>query len=302
MPRGVPNKGYRVTTQRVKSGWVPGQLPSVGQAFSLPPSQTAVPQQVTYYETDEEIDSRIAERFDILGALVDSCIDGDCLSLIVSGPAGLGKSFTIKDKLEHLNESRYEMVKGYVRPTGLYQTLYHNRHKGQIVIFDDTDSIFKDEVALNLLKAVCDSDGNDRTVSYLAQTNLGAGDDGEALPHSFKFEGTIIFITNHDFDGIIAKGGMLAPHLQALMSRSHYIDLAMHNEREYIIRIKQVVRAGMLRDRGFSPSLESDVLNFIVANQNKLRELSLRVVLKIATLAKRGGNWEHVARITTCKN
>ena len=47
-------------------------------------------------ETDDEIEQRISERFDILEALTDSCISGDSRALIVSGPAGLGKSYTVE--------------------------------------------------------------------------------------------------------------------------------------------------------------------------------------------------------------
>ena len=105
-----------------------------------------------------------------------------------------------------------------------------------------------------------------------------------------------------DFDSQIERGNKLAPHLQAMISRSHFIDLAMKTKRDYLIRIKQVIAAGMLTDHGYSYNEGKDTLDFIEENQNELRELSLRIALKIASL--RGSNpkdWSRIAKITCCK-
>jgi hypothetical protein len=102
---------------------------------------------------------------------------------------------------------------------------------------------------------------------------------------------------------MIDKGHKLAPHLQALISRSHYIDLAMKTKRDYHIRIKQVVAEGMLSDKGYSPEIEQDVLHFINDNLDSLRELSLRMALKLAALRKANeGSFHKFAKITCCKN
>jgi hypothetical protein len=89
---------------------------------------------------------------------------------------------------------------------------------------------------------------------------------------------------------------------KALISRSHYIDLAMKNKRDYLIRIRQVVRQGLLRNIGLDEAGQLDVVDFIEGNQDRLRELSLRMALKIGSIRKRGGNWMRMARVTCCKN
>jgi hypothetical protein len=75
----------------------------------------------------------------------------------------------------------------------------------------------------------------------------------------------------------------------------------MDTNREKILRIKQIVKGGMLDDRdNLSDTAKDEVVEFITANADRLRELSLRMVLKIADL--RGGfpaNWQAMAR-TTC--
>ena len=118
---------------------------------------------------------------------------------------------------------------------------------------------------------------------------------------SFQFDGTVIFVTNLDFDDMISRGHKLAPHLEALLSRAHYIDLTMKTKRDYMIRIQQVVRKGLLSRLGFDTAAETDIIGFITRNQDALRELSLRMVLKVAKCYKKGGNWQRVARVTCCR-
>lgn len=251
-------------------------------------------------ETDEQIDRKLAERFQILSQLTDACIKGHARSLIVSGPAGLGKSYTVEQKLEQWDTAgaKFTIVKGYVRSTGLIKTLYRFREKGNVIVFDDADTIFFDDVSLNLLKTVCDTTDK-RRVSWLSEGSLVDEESAERIPKSFEFEGTIIFISNHDFDAMIERGHKLAPHLQAMISRSHYIDLAMKSKRDYLVRIRQVVDQGLLSM--LTDEEKCDVLTYIDANSDKLRELSLRMVLKIGGIRKTSQNWERVANITCCR-
>jgi hypothetical protein len=75
----------------------------------------------------------------------------------------------------------------------------------------------------------------------------------------------------------------------------------MDTNREKILRIRQVVKdSGMLDHLEFEDIQKDEVVDFIVTNQDKLRELSLRMVLKIADLRKSFPNtWTSMAR-TTC--
>ena len=252
-------------------------------------------------ETDEQIDARIAERFQILDLLTEACMVGNSRSLIVSGPAGLGKSFTVERTLGQWdpNGVNHTIVKGYVRATGLIKLLYQFREEGQVVVFDDADTIFFDDTSLNLLKAVCDTTER-RRVSWLSEGKLMDEETGEIIPRTFDFEGTIIFITNYDFDQMIEKGHKLAPHLNALISRSHYIDLALKTRRDYLVRIRQVIREGMLAE--LTDDQRNDVMSYIERNHARLRELSLRMAIKIGNLRKSNDNWERLANVTCCRN
>lgn len=249
-------------------------------------------------ETEAQIEKRIKDRFDVLEALVDDVIEGDVLGLIVSGPPGLGKSYTVEEKLKDIENTR--IIKGHSSAKALYEVLYKYSDEGSILVFDDCDSIFTDEKALNILKTALDTT-EERVLSWLTAGPFGGEADESGAPQSYVFKGSIIFITNLDFDGMIARGNKISKHLEAIVSRAHYIDLMMKSARDYIVRIKQVVRdTSMLKD--LKKDQVQDVISFIENNVGKLREISLRTALKVATLRKNGKeNWAEVAKITCCK-
>lgn len=291
MPRGVPKNGYR-KTRTTKTDKM-DKIMNVAQ-----PSEPVI------VETDEEIEQKLNDRFEILTDMANAAIDGDVRALIVSGPAGLGKSFTVEKALEAWdpNATSHRIVKGYVKAPALYKLLYQHRTAGSVLVFDDADDVFLDETAIGLLKAALDTTDK-RIISYMTEGTLVDEESAERLPKSFQFEGTVIFITNYDFDAMIDRGSRLAPHLSALVSRAHYIDLAMKNQRDYLIRIRQVVRGGLLQNIGLDATAQADVLNFIEKNATRLRELSLRVALKIGILRRKNDtNWMKRAIVTCCKN
>ncbi len=292
MPRGVPKAGFRKTKKRMQA--------IQPQMYDL---ETATVEQLHTTESDAAIAKKLKDRFEILEDLTNAAIEGDVKSVIVSGPAGLGKSYTVEQALEvwDPDEKKHTVIRGYVKGTGLFKTLWQYRRPGQVIVFDDSDSLFMDDTTLGMLKAVCDSTEK-RRVSYLAEFNMIDETDATVIPRSFVFDGTIIFISNLDFDAVAAKGGKLAPHLSAMISRSHYIDLAMKSRRDYLIRIKQVLKLGLLKARGLDSKQERKVMKFIETNQDSLREMSLRIAIKLGDLLKRNPRtFEKMARVTCCK-
>lgn len=288
---GVPKPHwfFRVAKNAGRGRWV------------LPTSYSADPVEPEVAESDEEASERIAARFAVMQEMADSTLTGKNRAVILSGPPGVGKSHGVTQSLEALEDGvKRVVVRGFVRPTGLYKTLYEHREPGSVVVFDDADSIFFDDVSLNILKTACDTTRT-RRVSWLAETRM-EDEGGDRLPRSFLFEGSIVFITNYDFDAMIARGHRLAPHFEAMVSRSHYVDLALRSRRDYLIRIRQVVAGGMLTDEGLSKSQCDELLSFMEKNQTRLRELSLRMVIKLASLMKCSpGRWMSLAEVTCCK-
>ena len=255
-------------------------------------------------ETDEETIDRLRERFDMLEDMTRACKKGDVRAMIVSGPPGVGKSFGVEkvlgrhDMIATLSESqpKYEVVKGAMSAIGLYCKLYKFADKDNVIVFDDCDSVFSDELCLNILKAALDSKKTRRIHWNTDSFKLR----NEGVPDSFEFKGSAIFITNIKFDNVKSK--KMRDHLEALESRCHYIDLTIDTEREKMLRIKQITEDGMLDEYGFHESKIDDIVDYVDINKKKLRELSLRTVLKIADLAKAfPDKWEAMAENTVMR-
>jgi hypothetical protein len=255
-------------------------------------------------ETDEQIIERLRERFQILEDMTKAVKRGDVRAMIVSGPPGVGKSFGVETVLEKADlftklaekKPKYEVVKGAMSAIGLYAKLYEYSDKGNVVVFDDCDSILMEDLSLNILKGALDSSSR-RWISWNTDSRILRS---EGIPDRFEFKGAAIFITNIKFEHVRSK--KLRDHLDALESRCHYIDLQMDTTREKILRIKQIISDGMLERYEFEniDIVRDELVNFIVDNKEKLRELSLRMVLKLADLRKGfPDNWQAMAR-TTC--
>ena len=254
-------------------------------------------------QTDEERIAEIGERFEILDSMTKAVLNGDIRAMIVSGPPGVGKSFTVEAQIERANlfqnianaKPKHTVVKGSASPIGLYKVLYEYSDTNSVVVFDDCDSILFDDVSLNLLKGALDS-GKSRKISWLSESRVLKQED---IPTSFQFKGSVIFITNLKFDQV--KSTRLKDHLEALQSRCHYLDLTLDTMRDKVLRIRQIAKTGQLfEEMGIGDIGQEIIIDFLDANKNKMREMSLRMAIKVAQLYKSfPQNWESLAR-TTC--
>jgi len=255
-------------------------------------------------ETDEEIMQRLGNRFDILEDMTRAVKKGDVRAMIVTGPPGVGKSFGVEKVLARhdvfadvANDGKlkkYEVVKGAMSALGLYSKLYEYSDKKSILVFDDCDSVLLDDLSLNILKAALDS-GKKRMIHWNTDSRL-LKDQG--VPNSFEFKGGAIFITNIKFDHVKSK--KLKDHLEALESRCHYLDLTIDTQREKLLRIKQVVEScGMLDEYELEDWAKMEVVDFVRDNAARFRELSLRMVLKVADIrVSMPEKWKAVVEVT----
>jgi hypothetical protein len=256
-------------------------------------------------ETDEEVMTRIEQRFSILDDMTKAAIAGDIRAMIVVGPPGVGKSYGVEHQLEKAGmfdqisgkKIKYQVIKGAMTPIGLYCTLYKNSDPRNVLVFDDCDSILLDDVALNILKAALDS-GKKRRIHWNADSAMLRR---EGVPDQFDFKGSVIFITNLKFDHLKSK--KLQDHLEALQSRCHFLDLTLDTTRDKILRIRQIFRKGdLFQDYDFTPEQGEEIVQFMQENHARLREISLRMALKIADLTKIGANWRALAESTCMKH
>jgi hypothetical protein len=251
-------------------------------------------------ETDAQIVERLRERFSILDDMTQASIDGIVRGMVVTGPPGVGKSFGVENCIEKNSmfdkiagkRMRFGIEKGAASSIGLYKLLYTYADANNVLVLDDCDTVLYDETSLNLLKAALDS-SKKRRLSWNTDSSLLRR---EGIPSSFEFKGSVIFITNLKFDRVRGK---IKDHLDAIMSRCHYLDLTMDSNREKILRCKQIVADGMLEEYNFAIEEQDQVLDFIISNQDKLREVSLRMVTKVADLKKAmPDKWQRMAECT----
>ncbi len=247
-------------------------------------------------ETKADINARITERFKHLGSYTKGALGGKIRALFIQGPPGLGKSFETERMLAEYDPSGINTTirKGKITAAALIKDLWDHREAGQILVFDDCDSVFGDDVSLNLLKAATDSTKR-RRVSYVTDGAPKISEkDASIIESSFNFDGTIIFITNLDFDDMIDSGSRLAPHLQAIKDRAHYVTLGMKTRMDYMVRVEQIADQGLFhgRDKG----VQKAVLGFMWKNIENLDAINARMAGKLADLAESfGDSWEGMA-------
>lgn len=222
----------------------------------------------------------IATRFEFMDELIQMVIAGVAPSCIITGPGGIGKTYSVVEALksQHYKDDEYKTVKGFTTPMGLYYTLFDN--KNGIIVFDDCDSAFKDQTALNILKGALDS--CERRIISWNSSRLPPD-----LPASFEFRGRILFVSNlpiRAFD-------------QTLISRSMIIDLQMSREEilSRIDAIKEKIAPAPVDAR-------EDVIKFLKDRKDSMGDLNIRTyikVLKIRLHAKKE-RWESMADFMAC--
>jgi len=247
---------------------------------------------VTQYKAPES-EFGINQRFSFLAQMVSMIADGTMPSCVITGEGGLGKSYTVMKSLEkaglknitdlaqfsvgtRINLSKaYRVVKGFSTAKGLYRTLFESN--GMTIVFDDCDSILKDDVARNILKGALDSYSK-RYISWMADMR------DEDLPKTFEFTGRVIFVSNMPLEKID----------QAIRTRCMVVDLSM-SEAQKLERMEVIAKSPE-----FLPEISSDAktmaLAFLKSHVGKLPNLSLRSLIQVTKIANRGGEWREFAK------
>ncbi len=235
-------------------------------------------------ETPDEILARISARFKAAVSITKMAARGEITGAVIFGAPGVGKTHTIEQTLNDEN-IEYKRISGTASAAGFYDLLYAGRDKGQVLLADDCDALLKDKTSLNLLKAVLDTRSK-RRVSWNSRSL-------SETPSSFQFDGSIIFITNTDFQAEAQRG---SSDLQAIIDRTLYLDLTIKTTNEILLWIKHVAIEGrMLESKNLTPSQCRDVMTFFEDNANKFSALSVRRLALLANLCSSSEDWESIA-------
>lgn len=129
--------------------------------------------------------------------------------LIICGAPGVGKTYNVmkflKSHGKDMDRGNLHIIKGKCTTRNLYLDLYNFKEKGDVILIDDADSLIgpkAPEDTINLLKAALDSNDDDgRLVSYRVGGRL-TDDDGQEVPKSFKYKGSVVVLTNYNIGQI----------------------------------------------------------------------------------------------------
>jgi len=263
-----------------------------------------------YGLTDAQLLSDVQDRYHMMTKLGKGATSGAVRGMIVSGRPGVGKTFELERLLSEKmakspNKFAFEHLKGTISPINLYKKLYDYGRSGNVLLIDDADDVFFDTTSLNLLKAALDSSTR-RTIGWHTESNALKEDGEQVYPNSFDYEGSVIFITNVDFQSTIDNGKQkkIVPHLEALMSRSLYLDLKVHSLRalsvwvDYLVNSKNILVNGF----GLNKTQQRAATNWMRTNATGMRTFSIRDALKIAQMIKSDPKgWERSAEMLLLK-
>jgi len=256
--------------------------------------------EVMQEETDAEIIARIDDRFDILNELARGISSGVVRCLIVSGAPGVGKSYGLEAEMSRAEGSEgleFTIVRGTIASAfQLYMTLFDHKEAHQVLILDDCDTLLWDPSCINMLKGALETGSKPRVLDYQSESVNHKG-----VPQRYEYEGRIVFISNIDFQKVIDRDrGAVAKHFAALIDRSLYLDLMLHNKRELWCRVSSMVKDhGLLDEFRLGKDDIAELLGFIQTNIENLRTLSLRTAINIARFMNTDkANWERMAKAT----
>jgi hypothetical protein len=262
------------------------------------------PREITFTAEEQVIGRHIERQFSVMTRLTELMVKDAVRALIISGAPGIGKSYSLEKRLDLAiaedEIGQFTFLKGRISAIALFKQLWDHKEPGDVLVLDDIDGIFHDEVSLNLLKAALDT--GDRRVLHWLTANEWLAANG--VDNEFEFNGTIAFLTNLDFDRLIERGSILAPHLKALLSRSTYLSLGIHTNKEILIRIKQVIQnTEILAKHHITYEQKWAMIDWLDTHYENLRDLSIRTILKLAAYMKGDPDgWQDIALATMVRN
>ena len=186
-------------------------------------------------------------------------------SFVIHSNTGLGKTFMVINISKEEN-IKFEYRSGYTTPLSLYKYLYENRNS--LIVFDDLEGLFSNEIAVAILKsALWEADGK-RIVSYDTTSKKI-----DLIPEHFEFTGKLVILTNK-------FGGKNDENFNALKSRITSYELTFTYDE--ILKITNEI----IDSRGLDPNQVKKVKELVKKHVNEASDFNLRVLDRLIGFVK----------------
>lgn len=221
------------------------------------------------------------QAFEVLQHLVKVVVHGHSNGLMVVGPGGTGKTYTITETLSECNKIQgrdYVLIKGFSTPLALYNELYEKN--GKIFLIDDADGIFKDTNAVNILKAALDT-LDKRTITWNTTST-------KAATPSFDFTGRIIFVSNLD------PRTNTNTSFQAMLTRVYTLIISATKD-EMLVRMINLMPKIAVK---LTTEQREEIIRFLQEENDKFNDFSLQFLVNLVGLReydKEGTKWKQLA-------
>lgn len=209
-----------------------------------------------------------------LERIIDTLVDGDVASMILLGPAGMGKTFTT---IQHLavRDVEFSFHNGNISALEMYHILYANREK-RIVIFDDTQALLHNKSAMSILLSALYSPTGRRILEWRTTSKK------LKAPPIFEFKSKIVFIAN-----------ALPSDCEPLVSRCFKFNLDFTREEmlEIMLEIAKMP-SGLKKAERFA------IVDFIRDNSDiSTKDVDLRLQKKVELVFRHNRDkWQELAK------
>jgi hypothetical protein len=230
--------------------------------------------------------------------------------LLISGDAGMGKTyFAMKGLYSSVDPSNIEYIKGSsISAAALYVKLFLCREAGKVLVLDDVDIIHKTAAELNtildLLKGATEMTTDERTIAWeRVASNPLMKEYG--VPTSFVFNGSVVWITNDTISDIEKR---CKGHWPALSSRMTQVLVRLDDHQKLQYTLYLLTEQDMLGVNcnthvgGYSEDIINQVIDYVRVRWQSLREVTPRMVAKIAdTMHIYPNHWEVIVENSMVK-
>jgi len=209
--------------------------------------------------------------------------------LMLDARGGLGKTHNVRTTLsEEVHDDHWLHQNGYTTPIELYKTLWKARHETAVLFLDDMSGVTRSTKAIDMLKAATDTQGDENVIEYRTSQDIDHPYiEGETLPNTFTFRGSIIMSFNDTPDN---------RHFDALRDRGTYYNFTLSYQ-ERLDLIDEIAKLSDFSDLSVKEQIET--AEWVRTATDPSFEVTVRTFEEVCQMRtfgnETGANWEQMA-------